>query len=66
MSTLRNAGTEPVAFRDDAGKHIIPPGETFDVVGAQHLAHVRSLPGVEPATVPAKAPKVDRPRVEPV
>jgi hypothetical protein len=48
MSMYRNAGTENVAFRDDTGKHIIAPGQTFEVAGDQHLPHVTSLAGVEP------------------
>lgn len=51
MVTFRNASAETLVFRDDApGKHIIPPGETFDVVGDQHVPYVSSMPGVESAT----------------
>lgn len=52
MSRYRNAGTEPVWFRDDDGKHEVHPGDSFDVVGDQHIEHVLTLPGVTDATVP--------------
>lgn len=53
MGRYRNAGTEPIVFRDDLPeKHHVAPGESFDVVGDQHLPYVTSLPGVDDATVP--------------
>lgn len=51
MARYRNTSAEPIYFRDDAGKHEIPAGDSFDVVGDQHLPLVESLPGVELATV---------------
>ena len=52
MTVYRNTGGEVVAFRDDAGKHVVQPGETFTVVGAQHEAHVQTLGGVRSAATP--------------
>jgi hypothetical protein len=41
---------------------VIEPGESFDVVGAQHLPHVLSLPGVRASA----EPKAKEPRKAPV
>jgi hypothetical protein len=43
MATFRNSGSESIAFRDDAGKHIVDAGETFTVIGDQHVPHVETL-----------------------
>jgi hypothetical protein len=43
---VTNKGTETVAFRDDAGKHLLKRGSTLKVTGDQHLPHILSLPGV--------------------
>lgn len=42
-----NTNTEPIAYRDDAGKHFVDPGEPFEIVGAQHVPAVLAIPGVE-------------------
>jgi hypothetical protein len=40
MSSRTNTSDRPVAYRDDSGKHIIEPGDRFEVVGDQHLPAV--------------------------
>ena len=50
-----NTTEGPIAYRDDAGKHHVQPGEAFEVVGAQHTSAVLAIPGVEPATEAATA-----------
>lgn len=42
MSTLTNTTDHVVAYRDDAGKHYVEPGESIEVVGDQHVPQVRS------------------------
>lgn len=41
-----NASEKPIAYRDDAGKHHVAPGETFDLVGPQHAPAVLAIPRV--------------------
>lgn len=60
MDRFRNDGDQVVAFRDDAGKHFVAPGEAFSVVGPQHIAHVMTLPGI----VPEDASEADGPEPE--
>ena len=43
---VTNASDLPVAFRDDAGKHVLEPGKSTRVVGAQHRPMVLAVPGV--------------------
>ena len=69
MSAFRNTGTEAIAFRDDAGKHTVEPGQTFAVVGEQHVAHVGTLtvervedPEPQPAEEPEPQPVPARAR----
>jgi hypothetical protein len=52
MTTYRNSGNEQVVFRDDSGKRLIEPGQTFVLNGAQHAAHVETLAGVAVAPDP--------------
>ena len=47
-----NKGKSSVAFRDDAGKHVLKPRASIEVTGDQHLVHILSLPGVARAKVP--------------
>lgn len=44
---VTNRAKEPVAFRDDAGKHVLKRSESLEVQGDQHLAHILSLPGIQ-------------------
>lgn len=41
-----NRGVKTVAFRDDAGKHVLKPRQSIEVIGDAHLAHILSLPGI--------------------
>jgi hypothetical protein len=43
---VTNKGSEPVWFRDDAGKHSLKRGQSLEVTGDQHLTYILSLPGV--------------------
>jgi len=62
-----NTGDKAFAFRDDAGKHKIAPGESFEVVGDAHIPAVLAFPGVvaepepepEPEPSSAEAPEAD-------
>jgi len=47
-----NRGKKPVAFRDDAGKHILRPRQSVEVIGDQHLSHILSLAGIGKAKTP--------------
>lgn len=49
MRVINRAKT-PVAFRDDAGKHILAQYDSVEVKGDQHLVHILSLPGISPTT----------------
>ena len=60
-----NRAKRPVAFNDDAGKHILQQYESVDVTGDQHLPHVLSLPGICPTTS-VRTHRFTLPRVEPV
>ena len=46
MAKVTNKGKASVAFRDDAGKHILKPRQSIEVKGDAHLAHILSLPDV--------------------
>jgi len=41
--TFRNESGQTIWFRDAVGKHEVAPGEEFEVVGEQHVAHVQTL-----------------------
>jgi hypothetical protein len=41
-----NRSSQAVAFRDDAGKHVLKPRQSIEVKGDHHLPHILSLPGV--------------------
>lgn len=47
-----NRSKTPVAFRDDAGKHILKQYESVEVTGDQHLPHILSLAGISPTSGP--------------
>ncbi len=55
---VANRSKSPVAFRDDAGKHILKPRQSIEVKGDHHLPMILATPGIEQATK-AKAPKVE-------
>jgi hypothetical protein len=40
---VKNTTPDVLVFRDEAGKHRIPPGADFDLSGAQHEPMVRAL-----------------------
>lgn len=48
MTTYRS--DKGLVFRDDAGKHHVQPGETFQLVGDQHAPVVEGLGAVEVPT----------------
>ena len=48
---MKNTSHQTIVFRDDAGKHAVKPGATFEVVGDQHI------PAAEDAIERAKAEK---------
>jgi hypothetical protein len=46
----KNSGSKDVPVRDDAGKRIVAPGESFVLTGDQHAPMVEAL-GLEAVTV---------------
>lgn len=42
-----NNGPKNVAFRDDAGKHILKPRQSAEVINDGHLPAILALPGIE-------------------
>lgn len=52
----RNDTDQPVAFRDDAGKRILDPGEAFALTGAQHAPLAESVGLVRVADIEPVAP----------
>lgn len=67
---MKNTTQSVLAFRDNDGKHHIQPGESFEVVGEQHMPSVRDAIArakeeAEPQTTTAPA-TVKEPRKVPV
>lgn len=55
MTKRKNTTGAVLVFRDDAGKHHVKAGETFEVTGDQHLPMVDALLAVK-----APEPKAEK------
>ena len=41
-----NRSKVEVVFRDDAGKHVLKPGQSIEVTGDQHIPMALAIPGL--------------------